>query len=267
MSRTSICALTFLALLAAPALACAQAAQSTPPCPKTDKSSDGSQGKAKPASPPCTPPNAAEPPAAQRFPFPGESTQSEPKPQKQSPSATPNAAPDAPAPNGKEPSAADKFPFPTSSAPPMPGAENSGSSSSSSSSSSDSSSSSSNDPADTPSSAKPPLDDKGDNPRAAVRRRLPKVEKLQSDEERAEEDLKISKFYADAGNFNAAYLRARDAVKSLPDDPDTHFALAQVAQKMKKREEAIAEYNNYLQMAPDGLKIKDAHKALTDLQH
>jgi tetratricopeptide (TPR) repeat protein len=144
----------------------------------------------------------------------------------------------------------------------MPGSEpeNPGSSPGSSSSSS------SSDSPDTPASDKPPLGDKGENPHPSGRRRLPKVEKLQSDEERAEEDLKVSKFYEDAGNLNAAYLRARDAVKSLPDDPDTHFALAHVAEKMKKRDEAIAEYNNYLRMNPDGLKIKDAHKALSALE-
>jgi tetratricopeptide (TPR) repeat protein len=135
----------------------------------------------------------------------------------------------------------------------MPGSDSESSSSSSSSSS------------DTPSSDSP-ADDAGDTPHPSTRRRLPKVEDLQSPEERVDEDLKVAKFYADAGDFNAAYLRVRDAVKHLPSDPDTHFALAYVAQKMKKREEAIAEYNNYLRLAPDGDRIKDARKALNELQ-
>jgi tetratricopeptide (TPR) repeat protein len=146
----------------------------------------------------------------------------------------------------------------------MPGSD---SSSSSSSSNSSSSSSSADDPnAPSPDADKPPLEDKGDNPRASGRRRLPKIEKLQSDEERAEEDLKVSKFYEDAGNLNAAYLRAQDAVKYQPSDPYTHFALAQVAQKLNKHDQAIAEYNEYLRLDPDGLKIKQAHKALERLQ-
>jgi tetratricopeptide (TPR) repeat protein len=253
MSRTPIHALTLLAAFAVPGLVSAQTTPPNPPCTKSDKPSGSTQEKGQSANAPCTP-ETSEPPAARRFPFPGESTQSAPK-QSQ-------PTPDAPVPGGKAPGAADKFPFPTAAPPTMPGSEPESPGSSSGSSSS----SSSSDSPDTPASDKPPLGDKGENPHPSGRRRLPKVEKLQSDEERAEEDLKVSKVYEDAGNLNAAYLRARDAVKSLPDDPETHFALAHVAEKMKKRDEAIAEYNNYLRMNPDGLKIKDAHKALSALE-
>lgn len=130
---------------------------------------------------------------------------------------------------------------------------------------SSSSSSSGSDSADSPSGD--PAGDTGDTPHPTTRRRLPKVENLQTNEERVDEDLKVAKFYSDAGDLDAAYLRVRDAVKYLPNDPDTHFALAYVAQKLKKREEAIAEYNNYLWLAPDGERIKDARKALNELQH
>jgi tetratricopeptide (TPR) repeat protein len=147
----------------------------------------------------------------------------------------------------------------------MPGSDSS-SSSSSSSSGSDSSSSSSGDNT-APEAGSPPLDDKGDNPRAATRRRLPKVQKLQSDEDRAAEDLTVAKFYEQSGDLNAAYLRTKDAVKYQPTDPEAHFALAHMAQELNKRDEAIAEYNAYLQLAPDGLQIKQANKALAQLRH
>ena len=88
----------------------------------------------------------------------------------------------------------------------------------------------------------------------------------QSDEERAAEDLRVSKFYEQSGNLNAAYLRAKDAVQFQPNDPDMHYALARVAQKMNKREEAIAEFKTYLKLNPDGLDIKKAQKALDQLQ-
>ncbi|RZU39546.1 tetratricopeptide repeat protein [Edaphobacter modestus] len=251
MSRLSIRVLPLIALFAMTALVCAQTPLPAAPCPqKTDKASGSSEGKPQPGNDPCAASTGKEAPTAQRFPFPGESD-----PPKTQPQQNP---PDAPAP-GKPPSTADKFPFPTS-APPMPGSEPGSSSSGSSSSSSD-------DPANTPSADKPPLDDKADSPKPSGRRRLPKVEKLQTDEDRAEEDLKVSKFYEDAGNLNAAYLRAQDAVKSLPSDPETHFALAHVAEKLEKREEAIAEYNAYLKLNPDGLRIKQARKALEQLQH
>jgi tetratricopeptide (TPR) repeat protein len=148
----------------------------------------------------------------------------------------------------------------------MPGSEPDSSGGSSSSSSSSSSADDPNSPGNTPSADKPPTGDKSAPPKTG-RRRLPKIEKLQSDEERAEEDLKVSKFYEDAGKLNAAYLRAQDAVKYQPSDPETHFALAQVAQKMEKKDEAVSEYNAYLQLAPDGLRIKQAQKALSQLQH
>ena len=93
------------------------------------------------------------------------------------------------------------------------------------------------------------------------------MEKLQSDEERAAEDLNVAKFYEQSGDLNAAYLRARDAVKVQPSDPEAHFVLGHLAQKLNKRDEAIAEYNSYLQLEPDGEKIKQARKALTQLQH
>ena len=51
-----------------------------------------------------------------------------------------------------------------------------------------------------------------------------------------------------------------------PDDPYTHFALAQIAQKLQKRDEAITEFNAYLKLDPDGLNIKAARKALSQLQ-
>jgi len=148
----------------------------------------------------------------------------------------------------------------------MPGSEPDSSSGSSSSSSSSSSADDPNSPGNTPSADKPPTGDKSAPPKTG-RRRLPKIEKLQSDEERAEEDLKVSKYYEDAGRLNAAYLRAQDAVKYQPSDPETHFALARVAQKLEKKDEAAAEYNAYLQLAPDGLRIKQAQKALSQLQH
>jgi Tfp pilus assembly protein PilF len=55
-------------------------------------------------------------------------------------------------------------------------------------------------------------------------------------------------------------------VKYQPSDPEAHLALAHVAQKLNKRDEAISEYNAYLQLAPDGTQIKQAQKALGQLQ-
>lgn len=96
----------------------------------------------------------------------------------------------------------------------------------------------------------------------ASRRKLPKPERIQSDEDRATEDMTVAKFYQQTGNLQAAYLRARDAVKMQPADAETHFVLAGVLEKMRRREEAVAEFEAYLKLDPDGEHGKAARKAI-----
>ena len=66
-------------------------------------------------------------------------------------------------------------------------------------------------------------------------------------------------------NYAGALLRAKDAIKLQPDYALAHFTLAQALQKLKKKDEAIAEYQAYLKLEPDGEKAKAAKQALTDL--
>ena len=70
----------------------------------------------------------------------------------------------------------------------------------------------------------------------------------------------------DQGDLAGAYLRGKDAVKIMPDDPEAHFVLAEIASKLNKRDEAIAEYNACLKLDPDEKQAKDSRKALTRLQ-
>ncbi|MDE1175126.1 MAG: tetratricopeptide repeat protein [Edaphobacter sp.] len=91
------------------------------------------------------------------------------------------------------------------------------------------------------------------------------MKKLQTDEDRVDEDLKVAQFYENKGDLNAAYLRVKDAVKSLPTDSEIHYELARIAQKMNKHDEAVAEYSAYLKLEPDGQYIKQAQKALNEL--
>ena len=88
---------------------------------------------------------------------------------------------------------------------------------------------------------------------------------MQSDEDRESEDLEIARYYLSAGNPMAAYLRAKDALKIKPTDPDAHFSLAEAAQKLKKRDEAVSEFKAYLQLEPDGDHVKAAQRSLADL--
>jgi predicted TPR repeat methyltransferase len=95
---------------------------------------------------------------------------------------------------------------------------------------------------------------------------LEKVRDLQTPDEREAEDLKVGKFYQDKGDWNAAYLRYKDAVKYQADDPDAHFSLAEVAVKLNKRDEAIAEYKATLTLDASDKQIKAAKKALAELK-
>ena len=230
--------LTTRTILGTLLLTAAGVAQSTPPqylppapCPASTPNQQQNQ-TAKPCTPPAPPKSAAE-----QFPFPGEPA----KP------ATPQPTPDTPAPSTTPSDAATQHPFPTTAPPKLPG--------------SDSSSSSSNeDPDATP---QPPT---GDDTVHPTRHKLPKVKKVQTDDERVDEDIYVAKFYMNDENYQGALLRAKDAVSVQPDYSLAHFTLAQVLQKMKKKDEAIAEYQLYLKLDPDGEKAKAAKQALAELK-
>jgi Tfp pilus assembly protein PilF len=81
-------------------------------------------------------------------------------------------------------------------------------------------------------------------------------------DEREAKDLEISHYYVTTGNFLGAYMRAKDAVATIPDDPLAHFAVAETAAGLKKTDEAISEYQLYLKLDPDGEKAKAAKRAL-----
>ena len=100
----------------------------------------------------------------------------------------------------------------------------------------------------------------------SVHRKLPKVKRVQTDDERVDEDLSVAKFYLNDENYQGAYLRAKDAVNIQPEFSAAHFTLAEIAQKMKKKDEAIAEFQTYLKLDPEGEKAKAAKKALAELQ-
>ena len=224
----------------------AQPASQTAPAQNLPCSPSGNQNSGKSATP-CSPadPKAKKPSAAEQFPFPGENAKPTTAP------ATP--APATPARSTTPSSAATEHPFPTQPSPKLPGDD-----------SSSSSSSSADDPNATPDTPTPAPGEEGSSVHS--RRRLPKVQHVQSDDERVDEDLKVARFYMKDENFQGAYLRAKDAVKTQPDYSATHFALAQVAQKMKKKDEAVAEYHAYLTLDPDGDDARAAQLALEQLQ-
>jgi tetratricopeptide (TPR) repeat protein len=212
----------------------AQAALPSPPnVPASSRcTTPASKADKQPGSAACATTPPAPNPVAERFPYPGEAK-------------VPSVLATAPAQRSGD--SAKDFPY--------PGDPSSSSSGSSNSNSSSSSSSVSGDvpPADAP-------------PPQAGRRILPKVRHLQSDEDRESEDLDIAKYYRQSGNLQAAYLRAKDAVKMQPGDSEAHYALADAAQHLGKRDEAVSEYTVYLKLDPDGDRVKSVRKTLASLK-
>jgi len=214
------------------------------------------------ANSPSSAPNNSSPSTPQsnadRFPFPGEGSAT---------GASTPAAPQAPSAGGSTGAAgspAAAFPFPGEPVAPAAG----GSSSSSSSSSGDDA----NAGADPNAPAAGGLQDRGSEGsnapqgRHLLHRVNPIGTKLQSTDEREAEDLDVAHFYMQSGDLKGAYMRSQDAVKIVPDDPEAHFALAEIALKLGKRDEAIAEYNACLKLDPVDKEAKAARKELAKLK-
>jgi len=212
------------------------------------------------------------PAAMDKFPFPGAGAASAPSLGIGAPSA-PEPPTSGSAPATSPADATKKFPFPGtnsaepttgSEAPAVPQAGTSGSSSSSSSSSSDTSADPFGD------ADKPDLKDAGSEgsqkPAGGhILHRAAPVVKPQTASEREEEDLRVANFNLNNGNIRGAYLRAQDAVKTMPDDPEAHFALAEMAARLGKKDEAITEYKACLQLDPPEERRKASTKALDRL--
>lgn len=243
--------LRILLLAAGVSLACASTRAQTS-AQKTTPANDTTPCYVAPVPDPCgTKPTlpAAKPSTAEKFPFPGET------------GTTPAASPDAPTldptPAAKK-STQDAFPFPGED-PATPVSPTPGSNSSSSSDDT------------TPDPTQPALIDKGSDGttqppgRHILHRVNPIGTKLQTDDEREAEDLDVAHFYTQTGDLQGAYLRSQDAVKTAPDDPEAHFALAEIARKLNKRDQAIAEYNACLKLEPLPQQASAARKALARL--
>ena len=242
-------------------------AQSKPPA-------DTAPCTVAPQPEPCgtTPSSSAKPNATEKFPFPGAASGSSNTP---APDAAPpnlNGVPDAPdAPSKGAQGGKKDFPFPGDAD--KPDASDTPSGSSSSSSSSDDAIPGV--PGANPGSksdATPGLTDKGSEGaqtqpgRHILHRVNPVGTKLQTPDEREAEDLDIAHFYTQTGDLQGAYLRSQDAVKTMPEDPEAHFALAEIALKLNKKDEAIAEYNACLKLDPDEKQVKASRKALARLK-
>ncbi len=145
---------------------------------------------------------------------------------------------------------------------PLPPASSSGSPSSSSSSSS-SSAADDDDVAPTTSGGDTPvkaatLKDIGSHADSSAAR-------VKLEENRVNDDVKVGRFYLRDGNLNGAETRFKDALQHDPDDPEAHFAMAELLLRQKRSDEAAAQLRRYLELAPDDEHTKDAKKMLAKL--
>jgi len=209
-----------------------QKQQQTPPAKQPDAQAPAAQ------TPPAA--NAPQPGAAQMFPFPEDDSKTKEIPELHRAPDAP--APSAPTPNGPQGSSGKQFPFPGGTGSQVPGGGYSSSSDTA--------------PA-TP------------EPDAPVRQKLELTDVGSSghvDTARAEEDERVADFYIKDGNYAGAYLRYKDAVAFSPDDPDAHYGLAEMARKKGNKDEAMKEYAACMKADAQGKHVKEARKALTELE-
>ncbi len=239
---------------------CAAAQQTTPAASAGSKDHTQAGKPVKPPPPGITPkpaqapdnqqPQAVKPDAAADNPFPEDVSRG---------AAARSAAPDTP----DAPAAADGAGSSSSN----PGSSSSSNGSSdSNSSSSNSGSSSSNTAAD------------GSDPNAAPdipaqqhRRRLgkPNAKDIQSGslagEGRAEQDVRVGRYYLSQHNYQGAYARFEEAARLDPASVEAIYGVAAAAEGLHKTDEAMENYKLYLQVAPDGEHAKFAEKSIKAL--
>lgn len=178
----------------------------------------------------------------------------------------PGEAPSAPAPQksaGKDKLPGDDADVPGEEPPPSHAP-----SSSSSSSGSDGFSSSRNPEMEAPPA---PTDQDGDSPvKASPLKDLGSggevsVDRKKLEAHRVQDDLKVAHFYENDGNLMGAYLRYKDAVGHDPEQDEAQWGWAQMAEKLKKPDEAREHYEAYLNLDASGKHAKDAREALERL--
>lgn len=81
----------------------------------------------------------------------------------------------------------------------------------------------------------------------------------------AVQDIHVGQFYMNTGDYKGSYLRFKEATEVDPDNAEAVYDLADAARKLDKKQEAIDNYQVYLDALPKGPKAKAARKALSEL--
>lgn len=78
-------------------------------------------------------------------------------------------------------------------------------------------------------------------------------------------DEEVADLYFKDGNYAGALLRYEDALHYVPDDEAAAIGIAESARRLGKRDKALEAYKNYLKLAPQGKKAKEARKEVEEL--
>ena len=81
----------------------------------------------------------------------------------------------------------------------------------------------------------------------------------------AAQDVKIGGFYLDQRDYKGAYARFKEAMLVDAGNADAVFGLAEAARGLNHKDEAVQNYQLYLDASPDGKKAKEARKALASM--
>jgi tetratricopeptide (TPR) repeat protein len=87
-----------------------------------------------------------------------------------------------------------------------------------------------------------------------------------NDPVKARKDTEVATFYLKDGNVKGALLRYQEASASDPTNVDAIFGMAEAQRLLGKKDEAVRDYQMYLDVVPNGSKAKEAIKALKVLQ-
>jgi len=86
------------------------------------------------------------------------------------------------------------------------------------------------------------------------------------DPHRAAKDIEVGDFYFRRKNYRGAEDRYREALFYKDNDAIATYRLAICLEKMDRPDEAIAEFESYLQILPHGPQAGDARKAIDRLK-
>lgn len=117
----------------------------------------------------------------------------------------------------------------------------------------------------------PPADDAKEHPRRAdamdnAENPPDSVNEMHAwDPHKAAKDIEVGDFYFKRKNYRAAESRYREALYYKNNDAEATFRLAICMEKLQRPDDAVAEFQSYLRILPNGSKSEDARRAIERL--